>query len=219
MKKPTKKIKTSQVFISHSKRKQNWLKHLKQFILVISLLNLIVGLLWLLQETNALPRDTYRRSVITPVGNLTVGLEDEGDIGTIQIGQYVNRQISVTNKGSMKQFVRVMMFPKMETSTGLMTHLTNTDLTKNLNQLDWQEGEDGYYYYLKALPAGSTTESLIDELTVPYSKESGTLTLIVKAESTTTAGKEYRQAFWGNKEEPKQNSLKIIDQQLNLQSD
>lgn len=200
-----KKIKQIESFILNNKKPVAILGLATMVILVF---------LVILQGTNASPRGGAREEPLTSIGNLEVSLTDSDTIGDITLGSSVSRKLAVENKGDMPMFVRVMVFPTLTTDSNLVTHLTNPDVIKDLTTADWKDGGDGYYYYTKKIDAGKTSSNIFSQLTVPASKQKGKMTFSVKVESTVATGKEYRQAFWGTKDDPTDTTLKDIDTTL-----
>src|SRR5699024_6519209 len=88
-------------------------------------------------------------------------------------GQYT-KKVSIQNKGTVQQFVRVMVFPEIHSSTKGVSEerilpikignevLLDLDPNKGTKS-NWQDGGDGYYYYLKALAPDETTPLLFSK--------------------------------------------------------
>lgn len=78
------------------------------------------------------------------------------------------KNVTVSNDGNVSAWIRVALVPIWRNTDG-----SGTGLTASLSQctVDWGTGwtynsTDGYYYYNSIVPAGTSTASLINSLTV-----------------------------------------------------
>lgn len=109
-------------------------------------------------------------NVITS-GNIKIELQEWADedkkipfpkegIDGMRPGAEATKVVEVKNTGSNAAYVRVWVEKNFTLSEGV-TGETDTDLIKiDFNDTSWTLGEDGYYYYNKALEPGDVTEAL-----------------------------------------------------------
>jgi hypothetical protein len=125
-------------------------------------------------------------------------------------GETYTKKPWVENDSGTPAFVRVMVFPTLVAADGV-THLEATignQLTfVGFNSTDWIDGNDGYYYYNKILPAASggtngKTSSLFTDVTVSNtiggSYQNAQLTVTVLSEAIDIKKWNYRNAWWNN---------------------
>ncbi|MCL2434032.1 MAG: hypothetical protein FWD16_05885 [Clostridia bacterium] len=75
-----------------------------------------------------------------------------------------------------------------------------TVIMKDLNDADWMDGQDSYFYYKKILPQGTAAENLFTQVEIPElpeGYEDAVLKIFVTCEAVTTAKFDYREAWWG----------------------
>ena len=83
-------------------------------------------------------------------------------------GDVVDKIVSVTNDGDNPIWVRV----RLDRSLILANEAADIDfnvLGLDLNEEDWTEGEDGWFYYNEILAPDETTEKLFTQVTFPTS--------------------------------------------------
>ncbi|WP_312461026.1 hypothetical protein [Proteiniclasticum sp.] len=83
-------------------------------------------------------------------------------------GDVVDKIVSVTNDGDNPIWVRV----RLDRSLILANEAADIDfnvLGLDLNDEDWTEGEDGWFYYNEILEPDETTENLFTQVTFPTS--------------------------------------------------
>lgn len=83
-------------------------------------------------------------------------------------GDVVDKIVSVTNDGDNPIWVRI----KLDRSIILAGEAADVDfnvLGLDLNDEDWTEGEDGWFYYNEILAPDETTENLFTQVTFPTS--------------------------------------------------
>ena len=83
-------------------------------------------------------------------------------------GDVVDKIVSVTNDGDNPIWVRV----RLDRSLILANEAADIDfnvLGLDLNEEDWTEGEDGWFYYNEILEPDETTENLFTQVTFPTS--------------------------------------------------
>lgn len=88
------------------------------------------------------------------------------------------KKVSFKNPGSADVFLRVAYSESWSTSGGAdgerellsnkMPDGKSDVASKVISNVNWEPGEDGWYYYKKVLPAGSTTENFMES--VDFSK-------------------------------------------------
>lgn len=83
-------------------------------------------------------------------------------------GDVIDKIVSVTNDGDNPIWVRI----KLDRSIILAGEAADVDfnvLGLDLNDEDWTEGTDGWFYYNEILAPGETTENLFTQVTFPTS--------------------------------------------------
>lgn len=83
-------------------------------------------------------------------------------------GDVIDKIVSVTNDGDNPIWVRI----RLDRSILLAGEAANVDfnvLGLDLNDEDWTEGVDGWFYYNEVLAPGETTENLFTQVTFPTS--------------------------------------------------
>lgn len=83
-------------------------------------------------------------------------------------GDVIDKIVSVTNDGDNPIWVRI----RLDRSILLAGEAANVDfnvLGLDLNDEDWTEGADGWFYYNEVLAPGETTENLFTQVTFPTS--------------------------------------------------
>lgn len=83
-------------------------------------------------------------------------------------GDVIDKIVSVTNYGDNPIWVRI----KLDRSIILAGEAADVDfnvLGLDLNDEDWTEGTDGWFYYNEILAPGETTENLFTQVTFPTS--------------------------------------------------
>ena len=86
----------------------------------------------------------------------------------IMPGDVIDKIVSVTNDGANPIWVRI----RLDRSILLAGEAADVDfnvLGLNLNDEDWTEGVDGWFYYNEVLAPGETTENLFTQVTFPTS--------------------------------------------------
>lgn len=92
----------------------------------------------------------------------------EDGFSLVMPGDVIDKIVSVTNDGDNAIWVRV----KLDRSLILAGESPEGDfsvLGLDLNDEDWTEGEDGWFYYNRILAPGETTEDLFTAVTFPAS--------------------------------------------------
>lgn len=144
----------------------------------------VMALSFLIYGTNAyFTAEDTAHNVITS-GNIEIELLEWADedrtvpfpkeaVKGVMPGTKVTKIVEVDNTGSNAAFIRVKVDKDIELAKG-----TNEDPDLGLMQLDfdnqlWTLGEDGFYYYKEALPAGEKTKPLF--ASVSFDKEMGNI--------------------------------------------
>ena len=92
----------------------------------------------------------------------------EEGFNLVMPGDVIDKIVSVTNAGDNPIWVRI----KLDRSIILADEAADVDfnvLGLDLNDEDWTEGEDGWFYYNEILAPGETTENLFTQVTFPTS--------------------------------------------------
>lgn len=160
------------------------------------------------------------------IGQVETKLEEifEDDITEIPIDQTVEKQVTVENTGTIKQFVRVMVLSEVRTSIvgdteneQILSLVIGKDLLLENTASDWKDGGDGYFYYLKEIEPKQPTSKLFqsiklsDQLSDHYHDVKFVLSL--KVEAINCAEFAYRDAWWQGTT-PTEQPLKAVDDAL-----
>ncbi|WP_313127146.1 hypothetical protein [Proteiniclasticum ruminis] len=92
----------------------------------------------------------------------------EEGFNLVMPGDVVDKIVSVTNDGDNPIWVRI----KLDRSIILAGEAADVDfnvLGLDLNDEDWTEGTDGWFYYNEIIAPGETTENLFTQVTFPTS--------------------------------------------------
>lgn len=142
------------------------------------------------------------------------------------------KQVKVKNNGNTAQFLRVLVLPEL-TGTNENTKyplISSSKINKDIYFLDktgqpikdtaeWINGNDGYYYYTKALGKDQETVPLFEKVkldnTVTNQLKPGEIKLdiVVKVEGIITDKDAFQKAWWQGKE-PATEPLSKVNQLL-----
>lgn len=170
----------------------------------LGLLILIGGGLW------AYAASTSKEERINEfqVGNVATSIEEIFTPTTeIKPNVPVEKEVTFVNEGTINQFLRVMIQPEVRADIAgdpankqVLPVVLQSEVLLDLNTTDWQDGGDGYFYYLKALNPGQSTVALFTEVTLknslPAVYDGGSFVIKLKVESVTCATYAYRDAWW-----------------------
>lgn len=144
----------------------------------------------------------------------------------IQPGDTYPKEVTVTNTSNASFFVRVLVIPEIQGEEVVTNGKTTpgvllpgeigkeiiVDLDKN-----WVQGEDGFYYYLKKVSEKEVTTPVFTKVkldkTYDPDYEKATMKIALKSETVTTAGSNYRNAWWQG-QTPTATNLKKVDSEL-----
>ncbi|OEG12522.1 hypothetical protein BCR25_06970 [Enterococcus termitis] len=138
--------------------------------------------------------------------------------------------VRVKNDGEDLAFVRVLVSPVITTKDTMTNQTILLPATMNgsapvlsidFNDVDWIDGQDGFYYYKQALKTGEKTSSLFEKVrmnsqSIDTNYTGAILTFELKVESVNTTAYAYRDAWW-NGQKPTVGVLLPIDQVLEPQ--
>ncbi|MTD37498.1 hypothetical protein GIX45_02395 [Erwinia sp. CPCC 100877] len=154
------------------------------------------------------------------IGNLQTKISEVfSEPTTIRPNETIEKKVTVTNTGTLNQFVRVMLHPEIRLNNRLLPAKIGDEIVLDVNENNWRLGEDGYYYYLNVVEPDTvkvadtlfTQVKLRKELDLEYHE--ATFNLLIKVEAINCTKDGYRKAWWqGNV--PNNGSLQQIDQQL-----
>lgn len=86
------------------------------------------------------------------------------DLDGVMPGTTVTKIVEVKNTGSAPAWVRVSVEKSITLANGNQADSTSF-VEVNINDKDWTNGNDGYYYYNEKLDAGETTKPLFTSVT------------------------------------------------------
>lgn len=163
------------------------------------------------------------------IGDVVTAIdEDFTSTGEISKGETINKEVRFKNTGTINQFVRVMIQPEIigETIGGADDQVLSTkigeDLLLDIQTLSWQDGKDGYYYYLQELKPGEVSKELFTTVKLSPSLDDKYLTakfnIMIKVEVSNCAPFAYRDAWWEGVT-PTSGARKIIDDTLKVRVD
>ncbi|MEO1772685.1 hypothetical protein [Candidatus Enterococcus ferrettii] len=209
------------------KKKRNTRRKLL-FVIILSLFVLICGglLVYAAANINDEKENDFR------IGNLETKVEEVFTKPVTPLipknNTWVEKKVGVKNTGTMNQFVRVMVFPEIrveekENYVLLSSNIGHDVKVANGSKVEqipstWRKGEDGYYYYLKALePGTSTKDNLFEFVRLESGQDSrfnnAKFIITIKVEAINCVAEAYRQAWW-NGQSPANGELKTIDEEL-----
>ncbi|MDR0356815.1 MAG: hypothetical protein LBH63_00330 [Clostridiales Family XIII bacterium] len=130
------------------------------------------------------------------------------------------KKVGAENRGDLPGFVRLLALPTVVAADGLtvLPARMGEEIVADINTADWVDGGDGYYYYLKKLPAKESTTRLFtgirlaENLDARYKRAS--LKIEVKCEAAGTGGLDYRMGWWGSEAPPSDAKLLAVDNVL-----
>lgn len=209
-------------------QRKSWRQRPLYLVVILTCLLLLVGGGYLVY---AAMTDTDRKENDFQVGQVETKIfEEKFDETMTEVtkGATVPKEVRIENVGTIKQFVRVMVLPEVQSTVtgetikqvlplkiGTDVELSEMD-TAGWNA-DWIDGGDGYYYYQHALdPKARTgylfkTVKLVNQLEDRYHDASLTITL--KVETINCAEFAYRDAWWQGVT-PTNQPLKAVDDAL-----
>lgn len=142
-----------------------------------------------------------------------------------------NKEVRIQNKGTIKQFVRVMVLPEVRTSIvgddqneQVLPLKIGTDIIlEEMVTTDWLDGGDGYYYYIKeAVKPNDFTSYLFkkvklsDQLSDQY--DQAKLSITLKVEAINCAKGAYQDAWWQGAT-PTESPLKEVEEALKTKTE
>ena len=97
--------------------------------------------------------------------------------------------VTVTNNGNCTGYIRAAIIPTWGSYnedgkfTAVNKKASLNDLNITYGSDNWKKAQDGYYYYIKPVPAGMTTEKLIETATVATIEDSYHMNLQIVVDS------------------------------------
>ena len=167
------------------------------------------------------------------IGQVETQLEEvfNDQITEIPKNQSIGKDVTIENKGTINQFIRVMVLPEIRTNIAgdanrkqVLSLVIGTDLIlENLDTNEWKDGGDGYYYYVKeAVKPGKDTSSLFTSIKLANSLSNqyheAEFSIYLKVETINCQETAYRQAWWQG-QTPTEQPLKTIDGTLKSKTD
>lgn len=163
------------------------------------------------------------------VGNVETKIEEVfTKPTTIKPNVAVPKKVTIKNTGTINQFVRVMIQPEIVSSvtSGSNKLILSSKIGEEVGldiTGDWVNGEDGYYYYTKAVEPTKETAVLFNEVTLKNRLSTfytgGTFQIVLKVEAihchgSKTDGKGAFQEAWWQGSKPTTEPLKTINTAL-----
>ena len=142
-----------------------------QIFLIVILLNLTCFLGVMIVSAYLLAEDTAE-NCFSVGGNETAVIEDYDEVSRLEPGMTVDKVVKVKNTGKNECYVRVLV---------LFSDSTAEEYARiNINNTDWQQNDDGYYYYNEILKAKeSTTAFKSFDIPASWGNEMADLTFYV----------------------------------------
>lgn len=203
------------------------------FILTVLLLVIAGGM-----TTYALLQKSEEKTNDFNIGNLQTELvEVFVKPSSVKAGSHYDKKVTVKNTGDVSAFVRVLVFPEILSKadangveSALLARIdyevglvrvegqTPTDTYSINNETSgWVNGNDGYYYFTKAVKSGESTPVLFNEAYLFAGLDErylgATLKVELRNESIHTTQWAYRDAWW-NGEIPTHPQLLKVDNAL-----
>lgn len=129
--------------------------------------------------------------------------------------------VAAKNTEEIDAFVRIMIFPAaLKDGEPFEVELANQVQLIGLDTTNWQDGKDGYYYYLDKLSPGETSSNLFEKvkLVIPDNQKENykgvTFDIVAKTEAIHTKKYDYRLSWWGSDQPQAEEPLKTIDETL-----
>lgn len=198
-------------------------RHYRKFMRnkpVIGLIALVSTLVFVLASTLAWFASTdARENNFKTKFKFNVDLVDEFKQPEIfELEQTVAKRVTAFNNGDIDAFVRIMAFPvASQGQTPLPLSEGVEVIYDNLNTTDWQDGGDGYFYYVGLLQPGEVAPALFTGVTLRIVGDNKAdyadayFDIIVKSEATGTNVADYRLSWWGSDATPTNPRYKVID--------
>lgn len=128
-----------------------------QIVLIVILLNLTCFLGVIIASAYLLAEDAAQNR-FSVGGNETVIIENYDEVKSLHPGMTIDKTVSVKNTGANDCYIRVLAL------------FSDSDAEEyaqlNINDADWQQKDDGYYYYNGVLASGQTTSNLFSNVSI-----------------------------------------------------
>jgi len=86
----------------------------------------------------------------------------EGGVSGVMPGDAIDKRVTIQNLGGVEFYTRARIFGEVILENGETEELTLDQVEIDLNDTEWIENEDGFYYYYRSLlPRGA--DGVIDE--------------------------------------------------------
>ncbi|MGL5378345.1 hypothetical protein [Clostridium sp.] len=190
------------------------MKKLKRTIFItLALVLTMVVAVWAFRSSN----DSIKNDFI--VADLNVSIDEDFKLPTdfLYPGDSHIKDVKVKNNSNQPIFVRVMALPQI--ALGEMVLETKAIVLLDIDEANWRDGKDGYYYYKGVLEVGKTTASLFKNVSIAdnISKdiyENSKFDIMVKSEGCPiTRSKVHINSWWGGNA-PTEEPLKSISDEL-----
>ncbi|GCF93872.1 hypothetical protein NRIC_17630 [Enterococcus florum] len=151
-----------------------------------------------------------------------VGLEDDFDPrDEVELDEEVDKVVAAKNTEDIDAFVRIMVFPTAQKDGEIFEVNLGDQVTLiGIDDTQWKDGKDGYYYYLGKLAPGQTTPNLFEKVKISIPDEQKEeykdvkFDIVAKTEAIHTKSNDYRISWWGSANAQTTDPLKTIDEKL-----
>lgn len=148
-----------------------------------------------------------------------------------KIGEKIEKKVLVKNTGETDQFIRVMVIPEvikkgkdaepdvlLPATVGKEVLLLDKTGTL-INDNNWVNGRDGYFYYLKGLKVNETSDVLFNQVQLTNVEDqyaNAKLSLYLRVESIGTTKWAYRDAWWAGETPKIGDHLTTVDDKIKM---
>ncbi|MGY3777781.1 hypothetical protein [Isobaculum melis] len=176
----------------------------------------------LLLNTQATFKDEDKQAKNYQVGNLELELVNDGsDVipNPLVPNAEITKRVAVKNVANNASYVRVMLFPTIIDKNKITLEAQHPKQFKytDLDTTNWMYGDDGYYYYLKKLEPGATTQNLLSKIVIDANIDAkykdSQFDFEVKVEGINTTAGGFSKAWW-NDEIPPNSARDKINKKL-----
>ena len=119
-----------------------------------------------------------------------ISFPNDGVIGVMP-GTKVTKIVEIENTGANAAYIRIKVEKEIILSDGIEDEPNLGLMTLDFDEINWEYGKDGFYYYKKPLNAGEVTPSLFTTVSFDTNMDNryqnSTAKVVVKAYATQVA--------------------------------